>query len=390
MQVGEGNFSLWLCFSFEILVHRPFSRARHRFKPQGISLPPNDEAIMTTIPSQRSAYSEAGVNINAGMRAVDLMKAAVQSTYGPEVLAGIGAFGGLFDAQSLLSMRAPVIVASTDGVGTKVKIAAAAGRYHSIGWDIVNHCVNDILVQGARPLFFMDYVASSVLNPEMVAEIVSGISAACRESGCAVLGGETAEMPGVYAPGELDLAGTIVGIVERDCILPRATLRSGDLLVGLSSSGPHTNGYSLIRRIFEHTNLATTPPGLGGTLLDALLAPHKSYLPLLRDELNSPTCRIKALAHITGGGFFDNIPRVMPNNLDALIRMGSWPIPPLFSILQDCGNIGEEEMFRVFNMGIGMIAILAAEDAELFRNSLGEKAWIIGELKTGGKKVHLI
>jgi phosphoribosylformylglycinamidine cyclo-ligase len=345
---------------------------------------------MTTTPSPRSAYSEAGVNIDAGMRAVDLMKAAVQSTYGPEVLAGIGAFGGLFDAQALQSMHSPVLVASTDGVGTKVKIAAAAGRYANIGWDIVNHCVNDILVQGARPLFFMDYIASSVLEPEKVAEIVGGIAAACKEAGCALLGGETAEMPGVYATGELDLAGTIVGIVEREALLPRATIHSGDLLVGFRSSGPHTNGYSLIRRIFEHMNLSSTPPGLGSTLLDALLAPHRSYLPLLRDELNSPACRIKALAHITGGGFFDNIPRVLPDHVDAMIRMGSWSVPPLYGILQDCGNVCEEEMFRVFNMGIGMIAIVSGEDAEPFRQSLGEPAWIIGELKAGTKKVHLV
>jgi phosphoribosylformylglycinamidine cyclo-ligase len=355
-----------------------------------VLLSANQEANMTGPITHRSAYSEAGVSIDAGNRAVELMKGAVKSTYGPEVLAGIGAFGGLYDAGLFQTLKAPVIVASTDGVGTKVKIATAAGRYATIGWDIVNHCVNDILVQGARPLFFMDYFASAVLKPEVVAEIVGGIAAACRESACALLGGETAEMPGVYAAGELDLAGTIVGIVEREAILPRPSIRSGDLLIGMRSSGPHTNGYSLIRRIFEHTNLASTPPGLGSTLLDALLAPHRSYLALLREELGRSPCRIKALAHITGGGMFENIPRVLPDNVDALIRVGSWSIPPLFCILQDSGEVNEEEMFRVFNMGIGMIAIVAAQDAEPFRQSLGEPTWIIGELKSGTKKVRLV
>jgi phosphoribosylformylglycinamidine cyclo-ligase len=345
---------------------------------------------MTNPGTQRSAYSEAGVNIDAGNRAVELMKGAVKATYGPEVLAGIGAFGGLYDAGLLQTLKSPVLVASTDGVGTKVKIATAAGRFSTIGWDIVNHCVNDILVQGARPLFFLDYIASSVLKPEAVAEIVGGIAAACRESGCALLCGETAEMPGVYAPDELDLAGTVVGVVERDAIMPCPNIHAGDLLIGLRSSGPHTNGYSLIRRIFEHTNLNTSPPGLGSTLLDALLAPHRSYLPILREELAHSPCRIKALAHITGGGFVENIPRVLPGNLDALIRIGSWSIPPLFCLLQDRGEVSEEEMFRVFNMGIGMIAIVAANDAEAFRQSLGEPTWIIGELKSGSKQVRLV
>jgi phosphoribosylformylglycinamidine cyclo-ligase len=349
-----------------------------------------EEASMTNPPNHRSAYSEAGVNIDAGNRAVELMKSAVKSTYGHEVLAGIGAFGGLYDAGLLQSLKSPVLVASTDGVGTKVKIASAARRYGTIGWDIVNHCINDILVQGARPLFFLDYVASSVLIPETVAEIVGGIAAACKEAGCALLGGETAEMPGVYAPDELDLAGTIIGVVERDAIMPRPTIHAGDLLIGLRSSGPHTNGYSLIRRIFEHTNLTTTPPGLGSTLFDALLAPHRSYLPILRDELTQPACRIKALVHITGGGFFENIPRVLPKNLDALIRIGSWSIPPLFCLLQDRGEVSEEEMFRVFNMGIGMIAIVAPQDVEAFRQSLAEPTWIIGELKAGAKQVRLV
>ena len=235
-----------------------------------------------------TTYAATGVNIDAGNRAVELMRDSVKSTYGPEVLAGIGAFGGLFNAAALKSMRDPVLVASTDGVGTKVKLAAQAGRYGSIGHDIVNHCINDILVQGAQPLFFLDYIASSKIDPEMIASVVTGISAACREAGCALLGGETAEMPGVYQPHEFDVAGTIVGVVDRSNILPRTDqLRAGDVLIGLRSSGPHTNGYSLIRKIFEDVSLDTIFPDLGMSLADALLAPHRSYLPLIQSALST-------------------------------------------------------------------------------------------------------
>ncbi len=226
----------------------------------------------------KSNYASAGVDIEAGNRAVELMKDAVKSTYGPQVLAGIGSFGGLFDVSELKNMDKPVLVASTDGVGTKVKLAAEVGRYRSVGHDIVNHCIDDILVQGARPLFFMDYFATSKLTPEIVAEVVTGIAEACRESGCALLGGETAEMPGVYQAGEFDIAGTIIGVLERDSMLPRPTIGMGDVLIGIRSSGPHTNGYSLIRKIFADISLETIFPELGGSLVDALLAPHRSYL----------------------------------------------------------------------------------------------------------------
>jgi phosphoribosylformylglycinamidine cyclo-ligase len=224
---------------------------------------------------QRSAYAAAGVDIDAGNQAVEQMRKAVRSTYGPEVLGGIGGFGGMYDAIALKDMDEPVLVASTDGVGTKVKLAAQARRFAGIGQDIVNHCINDILVQGARPLFFLDYYAASHLVPAEIAEVVSGIASACRDAGCALLGGETAEMPGVYAPEQFDVAGTIVGLVERSRILPRPNIQAGDVLVGLASSGPHTNGYSLIRKVFDGVSLEMVYPQLGVSLADALLTPHR-------------------------------------------------------------------------------------------------------------------
>jgi phosphoribosylformylglycinamidine cyclo-ligase len=336
-----------------------------------------------------TSYASSGVNIDSGNRAVELMREAVQSTYGPEVLAGIGAFGGLFDASALKQMEQPVLVASTDGVGTKVKLAAQAGRYASIGYDIVNHCINDILVQGARPLFFLDYCASSKLQPEVVAEIVGGIAAACREAGCALLGGETAEMPGVYEAGEFDVAGTIVGLVDRARLLPRSDLRPGDVLLGLASSGPHTNGYSLIRKIFEGVPLDTIFPELGAPLADVLLMPHRSYLPFLQSSISNPQSSIKALAHLTGGGFLENIPRILPEGLGAVVRLESWPIPPLFQFIQQRGEVEMEEMYRVFNMGIGMIVIVSPAEAHALQSALGEETCVIGELVNGERKVWL-
>jgi phosphoribosylformylglycinamidine cyclo-ligase/phosphoribosylamine--glycine ligase/phosphoribosylformylglycinamidine cyclo-ligase len=334
-------------------------------------------------------YAASGVDIDAGNHAVELMRDAVRSTYGLEVLAGLGAFGGLFDAASLKVMRAPVLVASTDGVGTKVKLAARAGRFNSLGYDIVNHCVNDILVQAAHPLFFLDYFASSKIVPEQVAAIVGGMAAACREAGCALLGGETAELPGVYAVEGFDVVGTIVGVVERADILPRPGLRAGDVLLGLRSSGPHTNGYSLIRKIFEDVPLDTVLPELGMPLADALLAPHRSYLRVVRPALHHSPPLIKALAHLTGGGFVENIPRVLPAGLGAMVRLGSWPVPPLFQLIQQRGTVPREEMHRVFNMGIGMVAIVAPEHVRALQEALGEETWVIGELVPGEKKVTL-
>jgi phosphoribosylformylglycinamidine cyclo-ligase len=377
--------------------------------PPGTTLPPEDSfssdrpirfsvmsalvdqpAVLSSVPIRdsvtESAYSNSGVDIDAGNRAVDLMKDAVKSTYTSTVLAGIGSFGGLFDASVLKEMNSPVLVASMDGVGTKVKLAASVGRYRGIGHDIVNHCINDILVQGARPLFFMDYFATSKLNPEATAEVVTGIAEACQQAGMALLGGETAEMPGVYQTGEFDVAGTIVGVVERDEILPRQNLKAGDVLIGLKSNGPHTNGYSLLRKVFAEASLESMIPELGCSLADALLAPHRSYYPILYSLLSE----IKALVHITGGGFIENIPRALPETLDANIHIGSWEIPPLWHLVQQKGNISTDEMYRVFNMGIGMIAIVDQASLAKVQDCIPEETFVIGELVEGHKKVQLV
>ncbi len=327
----------------------------------------------------KSQYASSGVNIDAGNRAVELMKDSVRATYNESVLAGIGSFGGLFDVSAFKHMDHPVLVASTDGVGTKVKLAASVGRYRGIGHDIVNHCVNDILVQGAKPLFFMDYFATSKLNPEQTAEVVTGIAEACKDAGMALLGGETAEMPGVYQPNEFDVAGTIVGVLERDAILPRPTIQVGDVLIGFKSNGPHTNGYSLIRKVFENTPLDDD------SLADALLAPHRSYFNMLYPHLSN----VKALAHITGGGFIENIPRVLPENMNAVIHLNSWQVPPLWKLIQQKGDITTEEMYRVFNMGVGMIAIVDLSNITKFQTSIPEPTFIIGELINGERKVIL-
>jgi phosphoribosylformylglycinamidine cyclo-ligase/phosphoribosylamine--glycine ligase/phosphoribosylformylglycinamidine cyclo-ligase len=357
---------------------------------RGVEVPihsSDSKSIDTSVHPFRSVeYKSSGVDIDAGNRAVELMKDSVRATYNEFVLAGIGSFGGLFDVSALKQMDHPVLVASTDGVGTKVKLAASVGRYRGIGHDIVNHCSNDILVQGARPLFFMDYFATSKLNPEQTVEVVTGIAEACKESGMALLGGETAEMPGVYRPNEFDVAGTIIGVVERDEILPRQNLKAGDVLIGLKSSGPHTNGYSLIRKVFADSSLESIVPELGCSLADALLASHRSYYPILCSLLSE----IKALVHITGGGFIENIPRVLPDHLNANIRIGSWEIPSLWNLIQQKGNIFTDEMYRVFNMGIGIIAIVDQASVATFQKLISEETFVIGELVEGHKRVQLI
>jgi phosphoribosylformylglycinamidine cyclo-ligase len=326
----------------------------------------------------KSQYASSGVDIDAGNRAVALMKESVRATYNDSVLAGIGSFGGLFDVSALKQMDHPVLVASTDGVGTKVKLAASVGHYRGIGHDLVNHCINDILAQGARPLFFMDYFATSKLDPEQTAEVVTGIAEACREAGMALLGGETAEMPGVYQPNEFDVAGTIVGVLEQAEILPRSTIRAGDVLIGFQSSGPHTNGYSLIRKVLQDT----LPDE---ALADVLLVPHRSYFNVIYPHLS----RAKALVHITGGGFIENIPRVLPEGLNAVIHLNSWQVPPLWELIQQKGNISTDEMYRVFNMGIGMIAIVDKSQSFDFQASIAEQTFMIGELVKGERKVIL-
>lgn len=308
------------------------------------------------------AYAASGVNIAAATRAKELMGAAVRSTHGPAVLAGMGAFGGCFDAGLALGgLAAPVLVSSADGVGTKTLVAAALGRYDTVGQDLVNHCVNDILVQGARPLFFLDYVAAATLDPEQVAAIVGGVATACRAVGCALLGGETAEMPDVYAPGAFDLAGTIVGVVERAAMLPRPDIAPGDAVLALPSTGLHTNGYSLARRVAAADGYDARPPILGGQSVgEALLAVHRCYLPEVTALMDAVP--LKALAHITGGGIFDNLPRVLPAGLGATIERGSWSIPPIFSYLVERGGVEEHAAFHALNMGLGMLVVVAQSE----------------------------
>lgn len=330
-----------------------------------------------------SRYAASGVDIAAGQKATELMKAAVQATYTPAVLAGLGAFGGLFDAGALQGMAAPVLVASTDGVGTKTKVAAKLGRWDTIGQDLVNHCVNDILVQGARPLFFLDYVASSKLDPVQIATIVGGVASACRAVGCALLGGETAEMPGVYEAGEIDLVGTVIGVVERAKIIDGAAIKAGDAILALPSTGLHTNGYSLARSVLAGLDWAEPQPILGGTSIgEALLAVHRCYLAEIQ-VLLAAGVEIRGLAHLTGGGVIDNLPRILPAGLGAVIRRGSWPEPPIFGLLQQTGQVPAGEMFHAFNMGLGMLVVIASEQVEAARQTLVDELFLVGEIIEG-------
>ena len=270
-------------------------------------------------------------------------------------------------------------MASTDGVGTKVELAARENRVHGTGIDIVNHCINDVLVQGARPLFFLDYIASSKINAEMVADVVSGMSEACAAGDCVLLGGETAEMPGVYAPGAFDIAGTLVGVVDKKDLLPREGVGSGDVLIGLASNGPHTNGYSLLRRILDWLPLDVAPPPLTRPLIDELLMPHRSYLNVLTPVLKNPS--VKALVHITGGGLVENLPRVFPEGVSATVHTASWPKPPLFEFIESVMSLETEELYRSLNMGIGMVLVVAPENAEQIRSLIDEETWVIGVLQ---------
>lgn len=307
-----------------------------------------------------TSYRDAGVDIDAGNRTVALLADAVKATNTPAVLSEVGAFGGLFAADGLGPGK--VLVASTDGVGTKVELAARHGRWRGVGADLVNHCVDDILVQGARPLFFLDYIATASLVPEVVAEIVTGMAEACQAVGCALLGGETAEMPGVYMPGAVDIAGTIVGVADRDALWPRTDdLSAGDLLVGLPSRSPHTNGYSLIRLLLEEHEPSAE-------MVDWLLTPHQPYLAAI-DELRTADIEPLALAHITGGGLFENVPRVLPDGLGAEFALGSWEVPDHFRTLVEWGDLPDREAFRVWNMGIGMVVVVPAERRDAVENA---------------------
>ena len=334
-------------------------------------------------------YGSAGVDLDASNAAKNRIKKLVESTFTSGVVGGFGGFGGMFRLPS--GLEKPVLVSSADGVGTKIKVAIEANRHDTIGRDLVNHCVNDILVQGALPLFFLDYVAFGKLVPEVVEAVVAGVAAGCRENGCALIGGETAEMPGLYKPPDYDLAGFIVGYVEESRILGPQRVRPADVLVGLPSSGLHTNGYSLARKIVNERlalRMDQAFPNGGGAVADILLAEHRSYLPALKPVLD----RIHALAHITGGGLPGNLDRALPPTLDAVVDTSSWKIPNVFRVLMEAGAVEPAEMHRTFNMGVGMVVICGPSDASAVLSAAaraGVEGWILGSLKQGTGAVIL-
>lgn len=348
----------------------------------------NDKTSMT--------YKEAGVDIAAGNRLVDLIRPLVKATSRPEVLTDIGGFGGLFSLNTR-KYPDPVLVSSTDGVGTKLKLAFQLDRHDTVGIDLVAMCVNDIIVQGAEPLFFLDYFATGALTPEKAAEVVKGIAEGCKQAGCALIGGETAELPGFYAPGEYDLAGFTVGVVDRNAIIDGSSIQVGEALIGIASSGLHSNGYSLARKIVSERlggDLDSFRPDLGASLGEVLLRPTRIYvraiLNLLRDF------QIQGMAHITGGGLLENVPRVLPRHGRALIRTGSWPKQPIFELLREAGNLEQEELYRTLNNGIGMVLVVRKGDAaEIIDRLRGmhEDAYLIGEIvprEEGGAPVELV
>lgn len=338
-------------------------------------------------------YAAAGVDINAGNEAVCLMRGAVRSTYRPEVLADIGNFAGFF-ALDTAKYKEPVLVSGTDGVGTKLRVAVLAGRHDTVGIDAVAMCVNDILVQGAEPLFFLDYLAVGRLVPEKVAAIVSGVAEGCRRAGCALIGGETAEMPGFYGPDEYDLAGFAVGVVERSRIIDGRGTVPGDKLVGLPSSGLHSNGYSLARKVLLELagySVDTYLEILGRTVGEEMLEPTRIYVKAVLPLLDR--FEIRGLAHITGGGLTENIPRILPEGTEVNVHLGTWPVPPVFKLIQEIGEVAEEEMMRTFNMGIGLVAVVPENRAGAVMAHLeerGEKSYLIGEVVEGRRKVNYL
>jgi phosphoribosylformylglycinamidine cyclo-ligase len=336
---------------------------------------------------RKKAYALAGVDVELGNFVKRRIQSRVKSTHGPEVLGKIGGFGGLF-APDFSALREPVLVASVDGVGTKLKIAFALNRHDTVGADLVNHCVNDIAVLGARPLFFLDYIGAEKLEPAVFDQLLTGFTKACRLAGCALIGGETAQMPGMYRKGEYDLAGCIVGVVDRAKMIDGRRIRPGDVILGLSSNGLHTNGYSLARKIFfEKLRLKPESKieGIRHSLGQELLRVHQNYQPLLAKV---PAGMIHGLAHITGGGLVDNLPRVLPKTCDAVIETRRWRVPAVFEVLQRKGKVDSAEMYQVFNMGIGMVAIVAPRDAEKVARRLSAKQ--IGRIERGSGKTRLI
>jgi len=336
------------------------------------------------------SYRDSGVDIDAATRATDRIKELARTTFNNRTLSEIGSFGGMFDG-AFPSLAQPVLVASADGVGTKLKIAFATGVHNTCGRDLVNHCVNDILVQGARPLFFLDYIATGKLSPEVIASVIEGITNGCRENGCVLLGGETAEMPGFYQEGEYDIAGFIVGVVDRKRIIDGKSIKAGDVLLALPSVGLHTNGYSLARKLFfEVAGYApdTRLPKMPMTIGEALLQTHQSYLRPLEGLLETDV--IKGLAHITGGGLTDNIPRILPAETAVKINRGSWPVLPIFDVMRELGNVSDVEMNRTFNMGVGMVIVCAQENRERILahfKSIGEACYEIGSVIVGNGEV---
>lgn len=343
---------------------------------------------------EKITYKDAGVDIDAMNTAILRMREHVRSTFTPQVLTDVGSFGGMMELDTA-GMTRPVLVASIDGVGTKVRVANAMGRHDTIGMDLVAHCVNDILVQGARSLLFLDYFATGKLSPDILVEVVKGLAEGCRAAGCVLIGGETAEMPGVYAEGEYDLAGCIVGIVDRERALDGRSIEPGDAVVGLASNGLHTNGYSLARHVlFEVAGLTpfNTPPQLAGRSIgEVLLDTHRCYAPAVLPLLDR--FEIKAIVHITGGGFYDNIPRVLPADCSVTLDRRLWTQPPIFGYIQELGNVPDPEMYRTFNMGIGMVLICRRDQAlEIIAelSSAGETASLIGEVHRGVPEVDIL
>lgn len=332
-------------------------------------------------------YKSAGVDVEAGYKAVELMKGHVKSTFRPEVLTDIGGFGGLFSIAKAKEMEEPVLVSGTDGVGTKLKLAFIMDKHDTIGIDAVAMCVNDVVCSGAEPLFFLDYIACGKNEPEKIAQIVSGVAQGCRESGCSLIGGETAEMPGFYPVDEYDLAGFTVGIMDKTKSIDGSKIKAGDVLIGIASSGIHSNGYSLVRKVFEPLDKAvldTYDEGLGCTLGEALLTPTKLYVKPVLELIKQ--VEVKGLSHITGGGFIENIPRMMPKGTKVNIEEGTWDILPIFKLLEKKGNVARMSMYNTFNMGIGMVAAVSEADADKaieVLSSLGEKAYKIGYVSEG-------
>jgi phosphoribosylformylglycinamidine cyclo-ligase len=348
------------------------------------------------VSDSRVTYKDAGVDIEAGNSFVNLIKPLVKSTFRPEVMAEIGGFGGLFSLNAS-KYKNPVLVSGTDGVGTKLKIAFMADRHDTVGIDLVAMCVNDIIVQGAEPLFFLDYLATGRLLPEKAAQIVKGIAEGCRQAGCALIGGETAEMPGFYADGEYDVAGFTVGVVDRENIIDGSGIAVGNHLIGIASSGLHSNGYSLVRKlVFERLGLSVDSlfPGTDRTVAEVLLTPTRIYVRSVMNLLKD--FRLNGIAHITGGGLLENVPRILPRGCRAVIRLDSWERPALFDVLQKAGNVERDEMYRAFNMGIGMVlAVNEAEAEDIIDRlkGLGDQAWTIGEIAAcpeGSECVHLV